>query len=335
MKATTSPRIPGLILIALALLLAGGCFQLETLVKIHEDGSAIITERFQLSRRLLEFDNSAAGSVLASELTKEAVLERMKLMGKGISLVSHEVRDGEGGGKESVSVFQMPDVSEFQYASPYVGLPGYSGQCMMKCQVAPRLKDGALMTVTFVPVVTDAAKAKVEAPKIDPKNPPKGPSPADLQVFRQLQPVVRDLLQGLHLKFTLESYAPAFAPWGWPGVRNSSANTHRYDLIDFSDKDLDAYGSAFLENEEIMLELERMQVDGPNVRQHLEGMFGNLTLPLFYLRPSTMFFKPSRYYFDKFFAGKTLAYGQWAAPDKLVPAKFEEIGWQPPPSIKP
>jgi len=161
MKATTSPRIPGLILIALALLLAGGCFQLETLVKIHEDGSAIITERFQLSRRLLEFDNSAAGSVLASELTKEAVLERMKLMGKGISLVSHEVRDGEGGGKESVSVFQMPDVSEFQYASPYVGLPGYSGQCMMKCQVAPRLKDGALMTVTFVPVVTDAAKAKV------------------------------------------------------------------------------------------------------------------------------------------------------------------------------
>jgi hypothetical protein len=118
-------------------------------------------------------------------------------------------------------------------------------------------------------------------------------------------------------------------------VRNSSANTHKYDLIDFSDKDLDAYGSAFLENEEIMLELEQMNLEGANVRQHLGGMFGNLTLPLFYMRPPTMYFKPSRYYFDKLFAGKTLAYSRWAAPDRLVPAKFEEIGWQPPPTAKP
>ena len=84
-----------------------------------------------------------------------------------------------------------------------------------------------------------------------------------------------------------------------------------------------------------MLELEQMNLYGANLRQHLGGMFGNLTLPLFYHRPPTMFFRPSRYYFDKFFAGKTLAYGQWAKPDLLVPAKFEDIGWQPPPTTKP
>ena len=326
------------LLLLLAALCLAGCLQLETRVKLHEDGSATITERYQLSRRLLEFDNPAAGNVLASELTKEAVTQRVKLMGKGITLVSHEVREGEGGGKESVSVFQIPDVTELQYASPYLGLPGYTGRCLMKCQIRPvlrgdRVPAGHLM-LSFEPVVTDEAKAKIVPPRIDEKNPPKGPSPAELQVLRHLQPAVRELLQGLHMKFTIECYSPVYARWNHP-VRNWQGNTREFDVVDVSDQNLDAYGANFLENEEIMLELEQRQLDGPNIRQHLGGYIANLTLPLFHINPPAMFFPPSRYYFDKLFTGKTLATPQWAAPDKVVPAKFEEIGWPPPPALKP
>ena len=334
----------GLALAALGLLLSSGCFQIETLVSIHEDGSGTITERFQLSQRLMEFENPGGGPVLASELTKEAVMERMKFMGKGITLVSHEVRDGEGGGRESVSVFKIPDITEFQYASPYVSLPGYSGRCLMKCRLSARLKADnhppGLVVLTFDPVVNDPAKAKVEpSPKTDEKNPPKGPSPAELQMLRHLQPVVRDLLEGIRLKFTVETYASVYGAWMGPPVRNAQANTHEWDLIDVSDKDLDAYGANFLENEEVMLELERRQLDGPNTRQHLGGMFGNLTLPLFYIAggpwwsPPVMWFRPSRPLFDRLFAGKTLEFGERAGGAR--PAKFEEIGWQPPPTAKP
>ena len=342
MNATKTPSTLGLALAALGLLLSCGCFQIETRVKLHEDGSATITERYQLSRRIMEFENPGGGPVLASELTKEAVTERMKSMGKGISLVSHELRDAEGGGRESVSVFKIPDITELQYASPYVALPGYSGRCLMKCQLSPRLKaDGhppGLVVLTFDPVVNDPAKAKVEPPpKIDEKNPPKGPSPGELQVFRHLQPVVRDLLEGLCLKFTVESYASAYDHWQGPPVRNRQANTHEWDLVSVSDKDLDAFGANFLENEEVMLELEQGLLGGPNMRQHLGGMFGNLTLPLFYIteggywwRPPVFWFRPSRPLFDKLFAGKTLDFG--AGNGGKRPAKFEEIGWQPPPT---
>ena len=342
MTTSRTLRTIGRALGALLLMLAGGCFQIETRVKLHEDGSATITERFQLSQRLMEFENPGGGPVLASELTKEAVMERMKLMGKGTTLVSHEVRDGEGGGRESVSVFKIPDITEFQYASPYVSLPGYSGRCLMKCRLSVRLSADSrhppgLVVLTFDPVVNDPAKAKVEpSPKIDEKNPPKGPSPAEFQMLRHLQPVVRDLLEGIRLKFTVESYASIYGAWMGPPVRNAQANTHEWDLIDVSDKDLDAYGANFLENEEVMLELEQRQLRGPNILQNLRGMFENLTLPLFYSGdtgwgfPPVMWFRPSRPLFDKFFAGKTLDFGERNGGQR--PAKFEEIGWQPPPT---
>jgi hypothetical protein len=334
MNTTRQPNLLGRALGALLLLLAGGCFQIETVVNLHEDGSATITERFQLSRRLMEFEKRGGGPALARGLTREAALERMKLMGKGIALVSHEQRDGEAGAKEAVSVFKIPDVTEFQYVSPFLGTAGYPGHCMMKCEVAAGGGPPGYMYVMFRPFVNDAAKAKVEAPKTAEKNPPKGPSPAELQALRHLQPVVRDLLEGIHVKFTIRSYAPVHYAWGVPGVRNGAANTHDFYLIDFSDKDLDAYGGSFLENEEILLELEQMQLEGPNIRQHLYGMIDNLTLPLFYSRGAPiMAFRPSRHYFDRFYAGKTLDFGPRDGGKR--PAKFEEVGWPRPPNAKP
>jgi hypothetical protein len=266
--------------------------------------------------------------VLASELTKEAVLERMKLMGKGITLVSHEVRDGEGGSRESVAVFKIPDVSEFQYASPYMAIPGYQGRCVVKGAVEPRLGGDAnvpagLVCLRFDSVVINPARAKG-----DEKAEVKGPTPADLQILRHLQPVLRDMLAGIRLKFTVESYAPVTAF----GLRNGRSGTKEFDLIDFSDSNLDAYGVNFLENEEVMLEMAQMKLNGPNIQEQLKGFYDNLTLPVFYVTSqwggiSPIWFRPSRHYFDKYFQGKTVHFGHRDSDKR--PAKFEEIGWPP------
>jgi hypothetical protein len=326
----------------IALLLVVGCFQIETLVKIHEDGSATITERFQLSRRLLEFEKAeGAGGKMSAELTREASMERLKLMGQGIVLVSHEIRDSEGGGKESVAVFKIPDATEFQYASPYLALPGYRGRCLIKGKAVPRLHTDnynppGYVYFSFEPVVSDPVKYKEDQARLQAKPtdvPPPEPTPADLQLFRQLQPVIRDMLAGMKLRFTIESYTTMYAGWGAPGVRNGAANTRLLDLIDVSDRNLDAYGASILENEEIMLELQQLRFDGPNLRRHLEGYIGNLTLPLLLGRAQPAIFKPSRTFYDRLYTGKTIDYGPRGGGAK--PANFDEIGWKPAAAQKP
>jgi hypothetical protein len=323
------------LLSALALLLLAGCYQVETLVKLHEDGSATITERYQVSRRMLEFEEPGGNSLLAGELTREAVLTRMKLMGKGITLENYELRDGEGGSKESLCVFKIPDVSEFQYASPFLAIPGYMGRCLMKCRIEPVYQSSSylrtgMLGIRFDPVIVDAAKAAAGTKKPDDKTPVPELALADQQIFRQLQPAVRDMLQGIRFKFSVEGYAPISVPQYTP-LRGRMSGTYRCDLIDFSDKDLDAFSGNFLENEEIMLELVQMKFNGPNLAQHLQGYGDNLTLPLFHAAPPGIYhIPPSRFYFDKFFAGKNIGY--YNDPKTQKPAKFEEIGFTPKPA---
>ena len=329
----------------LFLALSSGCFQIETLVKVEPDGSAIITERYQLSRRVLEFKDSGGKSLLAPELTREAVIERMRGMGKGVSLVRHEVRDGDEGSRESVAVFKIPDVSELRYASPFLAIPGYPARSVMKCSPAPRLQGNPYLAPGYVclkfdPVALDAAVVKAAVDKDNREKrrlremakagkAPKGPTPAELQALRRVQPMIRDMLKGIQLTFTVECYAPVKVGSYGP-LRNQSAGTKRFDLIDFSDTDLDASGSSFLENEEILLELQQMKLNGPNIRRHLKGYGGNLTLPLFHAQPPALYhIRPSRYYFDKFFAGKTI--GQYGRKETQKPALFEKIGFTPAP----
>jgi hypothetical protein len=88
-----------------------------------------------------------------------------------------------------------------------------------------------------------------------------------------------------------------------------------------------------LENEEIMLELAQLRFDGPNLRKHLEGYIGNLTLPLLLPRPEAAIFRPSKYFFDRLYTGKTITFDDRGTIKR--PATFEEIGWKPNPAAKP
>ena len=98
---------------------------------------------------------------------------------------------------------------------------------------------------------------------------------------------------------------------------------------------LDNHGFSFLENEEVMLELLRGQVDGPNLLEHVRAHGTNLTLPVYH--PGgvpEIYFRPSRTLFDAYFADKTLTFD----PRRGTPRKadFKIDGWRgdPPPAKK-
>jgi len=321
-------RRPGAFVLAAVLALAPGCLQIETRVKLHEDGSATITERLQFSKRLLDLaSKGGTGADIASLLTKEAALKRVKQMGKGVTLVRHQVRDAEKGARESITVLTIPDVRNFRYVCPYLATYDYPKHTVMKCGMIPIYADtwwgrrAGEMAVTFTPT------SKGRPPR-RPKNwkPPKGPSPRDLQVLRDLRPVFRDLMRDFRLRLVFESYAPLRFRQYYR-YRGSRAATREYDLIDFSDTDLDKYGYEFLANEEIMLELLRLKTGGANVVDHVKGHAGNLTLPVFH--PGgipEIYFRPSRVFFDRYFQGKTLQHDKRRGGKQ--PATWNRIGYK-------
>ncbi len=324
----------------LLLPLLGGCLQLDVLVQLQPDGAAVVTERLRLSRELLDLDTRAsAGLRVRPLLEKAAFLERAKHMGKGVRLLSHQLRDAEKGAREAVAVFRIDDLRELKYVSPFLSLSDYPKRSVIEFGMFELTQDtwygrqAGQLAVTVKPVGREPRGGKKEEP-------PKGPSPRELQVLRDLRPVFRDLLKDFRLKLTFESYAPLrFRQYyRYRGMR---AGTKRFDLLDFADDDLDNYGYAFLDNEEVMLELLRGQLDGPNVLEHVKAHGTNLTLPVFH--PGgvpEIYFRPSRQLFDKLFldkAGrpKTLTFDPRSGPPRK--ADFAKDGWRgdPPPAKAP
>jgi hypothetical protein len=288
--------------------LTAGCLQVETRIKLNENGSVTVTERLQFSKRLIDLaDKSKDAKSILALLEREAVEKRVKRMGEGAKLVSHKVREAEGSSRESISVITLPHINNLRYVSPYLAKYKYPKHPMLKCRMGPVYKSGwrghrpGEVSVRFTP-------ASGERPPRRPKDwkPPKGPTPLDTQVYRDLQPMFKDMLKGLKLRLVFESYAPLRFQHYYR-YRGARAGTREYDLIDFSAKDLDAYGGEFLANEEIMLELLRMRLGGGNITRTTKGHAGNLTLPVYHPHGTPeIWFRPSRHFFDKHFVGKTL-----------------------------
>jgi len=309
--------------------LSAGCLQIETRVKLHEDGSATITERLRFSKRLLDLASKTKGAEgVASLLTRDAVLARVGHMGEGAKLVSHKAHEAPKGAQESVSVIRIADFRKFRYVSPYLANYKYPKHNVLKCDMFPIYEStwygrvAGQVAVTFRP-------ATGERPPRRPKDwkPPKPPTPRDLQVFRDLRPVFRDLMQDFKLRLVFESYAPLRFRQYYR-YRGSRAGIKIYDLIDFSDRNLDKYGFQFLGNEEIMLELLRLQMQGGNVVGHTKGHADNLTLPVYHPRGiPEVYFRPSQHFFDRHFKGKTLKFTARQGGPRL--ANFKQIGHHP------
>ncbi len=329
------------LLLAAATAAPGGCLQIDLRVKLHTDGSATVTERLRFSRRLLDLGGRQDPKLrLAPLLERPAVLERMKHMGAGMKLESHRVADAEKGARESVAVFRVADVRELRYVSPFLCYADYAENNVLQVQMRPLYKSrnyvGTAGEMELAFRLLKQPKSHARPAKDAP--PPKGPSPQQLQVLRDLQPMFRDMLRDFKLRLTFECYAPISATgFGW---RDHRANTNIVDLIHVTDHDLDVYGSNFFENEEIMLDLLRGQYGSPNVVETVRHFQDNKTVPLHlpfgsahrWWHPNDgIFFRPSRELFDRHFRGKKLDYSRWRAspPDKHVPASFENIGFHP------
>jgi hypothetical protein len=316
-----------------ALLSGAGCLQIEATLKLDEEGKGKLTERVCFSGRLLDLAGDKRGE-LVGLLSRERVSERVKAMGEGVTLTRHEVKEAGDGSMEALSEMSVPDLNKFQYVSPWLGNPDYPGNNAVRCSLEPvyaawtrgyeRHEPPGSIAVTFRHVKAPARRARYSA-----ENPaPKGPAPAELQPYREIGPVLADMLKGFRLRLTFDSYASAQNRLGMRGAGHLGGAT-AVDLIDISDANMDSWGGLFLENEEAMLELAQWDLGGPNVVRQVEGFAKNVTLPVF--TPGCdwdrILFAPSKALFDKYFAGKTLDYGEERWGGKK-PAKFEDIGWQ-------
>jgi len=335
------------LLLAAAILGAAGCLQLETKIKFKEDGSATVTERLNFSQRLLEMaKGDKGGTSLESLLTREAAAERAKQMGPGVTLASHELREGEKGSRESLATYEVPDLTNLVYVSPFVGWRGYQAQGL-KISMAPNLTWGewrrqavtpGSLIITFEsrPYPAGAAGGKKEAAASATN------SPLDVQAFREIAPVFADLLEDLRIRITFEAYC-TIGNYHGLAHRDESSRVKHTDLMNISGKQMDKYGYGFIENEEIMvdlllghlgLEAREPASYGPFWSDHLRGMQENPTLPLIHQGSrAAVMLAPSPALFKKHLEGKTL---DWTGAINLAIkargkklADFDEVGWRP------
>jgi len=324
---------------ALLLMFSSGCLQLETRIKIETDGTATITERFRLSKRVLDLAGKSKPELLRL-LSREAALARMKKMGTGITLASHKLAQAQGASRESIAVYKVIDLNKFKYVAPWLAYKDFPVNNTVSFYMKPYYKSSPYRNpkAGTVAIGLSYPRKPVSHPKLKKgAAPPAEPDPIKLQVYRELAPMFRDMLKGFKLRLTVESYAPVHSGLG---VRGERAGAKEIDLISFSDKNLDSWGGEFLKNEELMIDLLRWELGSKDIVTHVRGYVGNRTLPVFYPAGSShmwwgggnsLYFAPSRKLFDKWFTGRKLDFSQWrkSPPAKHVTASFEKIGWRP------
>jgi len=316
MKAS-SPAWLGIAATALAL---SGCLQLDVHVKLHEDGSATITEKLAFSKRLLDLEAGTIDKKVRALLDKDSALKRLQFMGRGITLVSHDLHQTPEGGLESVAVYKIPDINDFQFVPPHLAVPGHQ-QSYFKVKVEPCYAQRwayadipGVMAVHFS--MTDAGQKP---------NTAKEATPAAVQQLRELQPIFQEMLKGLRLKFSFEAYNPFTAGTAqYPHLvldRETRIHTRCYAFIDISDQNLDNLGNKILENEEIMLELLRGEYGGPHIMAQIRGgvggrysHFSDSKVPLCYpigldYTVDRLVFDPSKFHYKKYFDGKPVSQG--------------------------
>jgi hypothetical protein len=318
-------------LTALAAAAPAGCLKVDTRIRLNPDGGATITERLCLSEGLLDLGGTSGGGAgIADVLSKAAALRRMKQMGEGVRLVRHEIRGAEKGARESLAVFEIGDIRKFRYVSPFLAFEGYPQHSALVCELFPVYvstwygRRAGQMAVAFKPAHVPRRGS--------PEEPPPPPPPQAVQILRDLHPIFRDLLAGFHLKLTFSSYAP-IRMRQYYRYRNMRAATRDFDLIDFAAADLDRFGANFLDNEEVVLELLRGRISGPNVVEHTKEHGTNMTVPVYHPRGvPEIYFNPSRALFDRHFRGKVLDFGERHGGKR--PARFEEVGYTPKPQTR-
>lgn len=311
-----------------ALILLSGCIQLETRVKLNEDGSAIVTERIRFTRRLLERSGDEGGQFdIAGLLTREAAQERAKRLGEGVEVVRHEARRVTKGGREAVIVYRAADINKLRYANPFIRHPDYRNGTEVGFEIDVVKRGSYLgdvpgeLRLRIMP--TSVKEGTVTAVEEKARKHPRT-APARLQQLRRLQPVIRDLVRDLKVKFTFESYAPVRCSFAMRGFE-LEGTIKEVDLLDIDHRNLDRRGANFFANEEALLDLMRWRLDSPTIRAELKNANVNKTLPILMSRAGAIWFKPSRALYDRHVKNVKLDFG---AEGGLRTVGFDEVGYR-------
>lgn len=289
------------------LILAGalsGCMQIDVNIKVDEDGSTTVTERLSVSRQLLESDTIAATDKgrIVDRLNKTSALERVKCMGKGARLVRHELRRKDDGDQESVAVYHIPRLEDLQFVSPYLALPEHQkGYIKFKfwpsyfrhwCGHWNADRPG------WMGVNVGGYNLRGTRPK-----PPEALTPAQLQAYRELIPVFKDLVKGLRLRMTFELYG-TLKTIDYMGSRHLKSRT--FELLDFHpDRQRDSSGKLLVDNEEIMLDVIREDWASQRIQDLVKDFWRKDQVPIW--RPKgrggSIWVVPSRYHWMRYFQG--------------------------------
>jgi len=345
---TTRRVRTGTCIMAATLLGLAGCLQIETTVTMEADGSATVTERVRVVKYLLDLDahHKGSGPSLAQLLGRPAAEKRAAKMGGGVTLVSHKVGPAEKGSLESITVFKRPELDGLEYMSPLLAHHDYPNLNRIRFKVSGITKPGWWDRWDYGDILVQVqpltAKGKVPSRLTDLKERPPAPTPKDVQTYRNLAPVFRDLMKDFHVRLRFQTYGPTPVCIGFrghtTGPRNARAGVDFGDILSLSHADLDQFGGKFLENEEVMLGIVRGDLRVQAIVDAVKNGIRNNTVPLL-IAPGfgpyqgwshhrvSFWFPPSRPLFDRYFKGKTLVPRH--KDRKSFPARWEDIGYQP------
>jgi hypothetical protein len=275
--------------------LFAGCMQLDLTVEMHEkDGGATVTERIRVTRRVLDACPAQADrKKLLRHLGRAAALERMKKMGKDVSLQSHKQETLPDGGIESVAVYTIPDFNHLIIPNPFVS--GRPPGVRARAHYGTVTRKGKLLqgvvTVGFRP-----APNRIVYPG---EMTQKATTPQERQILRELKPIIVDMLSDFQARIRLK--IPTRYTYGQ--VRNFAAGPKVATLFSISGEDLDRHGNGFFDNEEVMLALLQMDFDSHEILQHTRYFHNNSRVPV--IRHGAGFsIRPSSFHYRKFFRTK-------------------------------
>jgi hypothetical protein len=314
------------ILPILSALLLSGCLQLETRIKLNEDGSAVVTERLKILRPLHEIEagmGDGLETTLETMLSRERAQERAGAMGTGVTLADYRVESGLDGSRQALAVYDVEDLTDLTYVSPFL----MRGEHMaaMKISIQPQFHDSWSQVAGILYLKFDHAETPAEPSARLKKLTTLEESPLVRQGYRDIAPIFRDLLRGFKVRVIFENYGEILGT-GW-----HASHLFRFerptevDIINYSygGETGGKTGTHPLDDEEVVADLLKLLLAQPNdpwCRRRGAFLGKHMGRPWF-----RAVIRPSRPLFDKYFEGKELSFKRRG---KRM-AEFEEIGETP------
>ena len=311
------------------LLLASGCIELETRIKLNRDGSVVVTERFRILRPLREIEAGAGKDVATTFeklLSRERAMERAKEMGKGAVLTSHVVRDAHAGSREAVTVYTVPQFTDLTYCSPFFQRGDRQGK--LRVAIHPQYKNSWNQVAGILFLHFDHRDLKGEKSELFKELTRTSESPVIRQGYRDIAPIFRDAMKGLKIRIIFENYGQILGTGGmakhlFPYKRPKQVNIINYA---YGDETGGRTGTHPLDEEEVATDLVKLLLGHPDDRHSPRpGQFLGKRTGRSSFRAVI---RPSEFYFDKYFKGKDLHFGGSRGTKKASFADIGDKGWK-------